>query len=242
MFADREGRLEDRPNRLKIWIHPYRETDVDQHLQWLHDHGFIVRYQVGNNKYIQILTFLDHQKPHHKEDPSEIPPFKYESSMAQSCVNVEPSMSQACAKDDSSLIHTKPLLAHLNLNLNSNLNLNENDNGANAPQPLSFYQRHPYLEKLKAVASWIVWAKPANKIALTRDEVEPVFAQFEALVKQYGDLLWPVATTLAPQYKSVSQMLNDLPAKLAEKYPNKVATSQAAKSGEEIDWSHMVNE
>lgn len=76
--ADREGRLEDRPLRLCVEIFPYRrkitEKRMDAMLEWLHEHEFITRYAVGDSRFIQVLTFLRHQSPHSKEQPSIIPP------------------------------------------------------------------------------------------------------------------------------------------------------------------------
>lgn len=71
--ADREGRLEDRPKKIKAVILPYDDCDVDQYLQELHESGFILRYEVEEKHYIQIINFSKHQKPHPKEAPSEIP-------------------------------------------------------------------------------------------------------------------------------------------------------------------------
>lgn len=74
MLADREGRLEDRPLRIKAKTLPYDITaDVDAMLTDLHDSGFITRYAVGGGKYIQIDTFDKHQKPHANEVKSAIP-------------------------------------------------------------------------------------------------------------------------------------------------------------------------
>jgi hypothetical protein len=74
MMADREGRLEDRPLRIKAQAFPYREgLDVAPLLQWLHDQGFIQRYTVEKTAYIQVLKFGEHQSPHVKEAPSKIP-------------------------------------------------------------------------------------------------------------------------------------------------------------------------
>ncbi|WP_205973727.1 hypothetical protein [Paraburkholderia sp. Tr-20389] len=74
MLADREGRFEDRPMRIKAKALPYDlSADVDSMLQDLHNTGFITRYAVDGNKYIQINTFDKHQKPHKNEVPSVIP-------------------------------------------------------------------------------------------------------------------------------------------------------------------------
>lgn len=71
--ADREGRLEDRPRRIKAEVFPYDDVDVDAGLNALQSKGFIVRYTHGETQYIQVLAFAKHQNPHCKEAASTIP-------------------------------------------------------------------------------------------------------------------------------------------------------------------------
>ena len=78
-MADREGRLEDRPLRIKIEVLPYDNCDVDDLLKGLQENGFIQRYEVNGEGYIQIVNFLKHQNPHIREKASEIPPFSVEA-------------------------------------------------------------------------------------------------------------------------------------------------------------------
>jgi len=73
-IADREGRLEDRPKRIKAEILPYDDCDVDQLLNQLAERGFIIRYEVDSNRYIQVTNFSKHQNPHVREAASIIPP------------------------------------------------------------------------------------------------------------------------------------------------------------------------
>ena len=80
LLADREGRLEDRPIRIKADTFPYREgIDVDAMLTWLHDNGFIIRYVSVKNsiqsRSIQIVNFAKHQNPHKNEAESTIPAY-----------------------------------------------------------------------------------------------------------------------------------------------------------------------
>lgn len=72
-IADREGRLEDRPKKIKAEVLPHDSCEIEEMLQQLHDSGFIYRYSIGGAKYIHVLTFLTHQNPHVKEKPSTIP-------------------------------------------------------------------------------------------------------------------------------------------------------------------------
>jgi len=76
-LADREGRLEDRPERIRINVLPYHNGNVDEMLQELCDSPdkFIVRYAVDGKKYIEITNFTEHQNPHPREPQSLIPPF-----------------------------------------------------------------------------------------------------------------------------------------------------------------------
>ena len=76
--ADREGRLEDRPKRIKIALLPYDDCDVDAMLDDLTQAGFLTRYEHGAGpvlaRCIAIPGFLRHQQPHIKEPPSNLPP------------------------------------------------------------------------------------------------------------------------------------------------------------------------
>lgn len=71
--ADREGRLEDRPKRLKMSIFPGDNVDVDQMLAALAKRGFIRRYSVGEQCLIQVVNWSRHQNPHHTEKASVLP-------------------------------------------------------------------------------------------------------------------------------------------------------------------------
>ena len=75
-LADREGRLEDRPLRIKGEIFrydPLSGEDVDRLLAMLAERGFITRYEVDGRRYIQIATFTKHQHVHPREAQSAIP-------------------------------------------------------------------------------------------------------------------------------------------------------------------------
>jgi|SRR6267154_263408 len=73
-LADREGRLEDRPLRIKVETFPYRnDNEVDIMLYELQRMGFIKRYKEQDFELIQVINFLKHQKPHHTEKASILP-------------------------------------------------------------------------------------------------------------------------------------------------------------------------
>jgi hypothetical protein len=74
MLADREGRLEDRPKRIKGELFRFDNVDVDPLLVELERHGFLVRYANEDGRFIQILAFKKHQTPHYSEKASTIKP------------------------------------------------------------------------------------------------------------------------------------------------------------------------
>lgn len=73
-LADKAGRLEDRPQRIKIQILPYDNIDIDAALNDLSNASFIIRYTTEGQKLIQIRSFNKHQRPHHTEKESDLPP------------------------------------------------------------------------------------------------------------------------------------------------------------------------
>lgn len=72
-LADREGRLEDKPKRIKMNLFPADDINVDEALCQLEASGFLARYEVAGAKYIQVLAFRKHQNPHKDEKASLIP-------------------------------------------------------------------------------------------------------------------------------------------------------------------------
>lgn len=104
-LCDREGRLEDRPKKIRAEVLPYDACDPEAMLQDLEKHGFILRYTVGDIKAIQVVAWDKHQNPHVKEAPSTIPaPDKHGASMVQAPDEQSPVPEQAGLIPDSSLL------------------------------------------------------------------------------------------------------------------------------------------
>jgi hypothetical protein len=72
-LADREGRIEDRPKRIKMELFPCDGYDVDAGLANLEKHGFVTRYQAGEVAVVAVVNFHKHQTPHGTEKDSELP-------------------------------------------------------------------------------------------------------------------------------------------------------------------------
>ena len=71
--ADRDGRLEDRPKKIKINVFPADDVDVESMLSQLAFKKFITRYEFNGEKYVQVVNWGKHQNPHHTEKHSSIP-------------------------------------------------------------------------------------------------------------------------------------------------------------------------
>lgn len=80
MLADREGRLEDRPRRIKGELLPFDIQDAEPLLKELEAHSFIIRYQNSDGAFIQISKFKEHQTPHYSEKPSVIKPHDFQET------------------------------------------------------------------------------------------------------------------------------------------------------------------
>lgn len=72
-LADREGRLEDRPKRIKLGTFPFEEVDIQSLLTVLENAGLIRRYRIDGEAFIVIPKFSKHQHPHQNEPPSVLP-------------------------------------------------------------------------------------------------------------------------------------------------------------------------
>lgn len=101
-ICDREGRLEDRPRKIKAEALPYDDHDVDAALTALHQSGFILRYVSGGVRCIQVVNWAKHQNPHMKEAESSIPaPDEHQTSTVQAPDEQQPKPERAGLIPDS---------------------------------------------------------------------------------------------------------------------------------------------
>lgn len=88
-LADKSGRLEDKPQRIKVQILPYDKHDIDAELSVLAKNGLIIRYTAEGHKYIQVSTFEKHQRVHGTERESIIPSYNGETTVISALDNNE---------------------------------------------------------------------------------------------------------------------------------------------------------
>ncbi|MBD8632766.1 hypothetical protein IFT74_15485 [Oxalobacteraceae sp. CFBP 8755] len=127
-IADREGRMVDRPKKIKMEIFPADDVDCDQALAQLADSGFITRYQADGVKVVEIVNFAKHQAPHSTEKDSLLPDAegfytvnernknsgvtgKFTRSKAGDAKpNVNPPLDNVVPPSDNALIPDSPIL------------------------------------------------------------------------------------------------------------------------------------
>lgn len=185
-MADREGRLEDRPRYIKFELLPSDQFDIDVALNALQNRGFILRYEHGDGRFIQVVNFVKHQNPHVKEAPSTIPaPDKHGASMVQDTTQN--------AASTPSYLDPDPVVGSSSGNLDP-------DPPPKPPTPIrpvpaapdrpgkpdpsfdAFWEAWPKKEgKQAAIAAW-------RKLRLTPDAVQDVL---DAIPRQQAAKDWP---------------------------------------------------
>lgn len=104
-LADRAGRLEDRPKRIKAEVMAYDNCDVGVMLDELQASGFILRYEAQGVRVIQVLTWDKHQNPHVKEAESTLPtPDQNSASTVQAGKTEQPKPERAGLIPDSGFL------------------------------------------------------------------------------------------------------------------------------------------
>lgn len=79
-MADREGRLEHRPKRIKMQVFPADTLEVEPLIDELQDQTLVLMYEVSGSTYLWIPGFAKHQRPHPKESASTLPPYPDEKA------------------------------------------------------------------------------------------------------------------------------------------------------------------
>lgn len=107
-LADREGRLENRPERIKAHIFPYEKVSVVLGLKRLAEKNMVIFYGgETNDNYLVIPTFTKHQCPNIKESESQLPsPPEYDTSIIPVCAYKEGKGKEGKGKERKDTIHS----------------------------------------------------------------------------------------------------------------------------------------
>ena len=182
-LADKEGRLENRPKKIKAEIFPYRfDLDLSMALAWLMDESFITEYGIDGKSYFQVNNWHKHQSPHHKEVKSEIPSIEQVEKL-----NENQRLADAQLKHDSSMDHgqlkesaSSPLIPD-SLNLIPDSLIPDSlipevisSRGVNYTEQFElFWQAYPNDRRGNKKRAFVNWKKiPSEMYALITDHVK----------------------------------------------------------------------
>lgn len=190
--ADREGRLQDRPLRIKAEVFPYREIDIEASLNWLHEHKFIVRYTTKAGAVIQVSEFKKHQRPHMNEPKSELLDINQRVKVSKTSTNGSKRLlpKEAALRSDCLMLNADLLIPDL---LIPEREMRER---ASAPvEDISLVRVS--IDKLKAIypkggrQDWISAEKYARQLVI---EQHATWAQIEQGVERYAQYCVATAT------------------------------------------------
>lgn len=195
LMADRDGRLRDRPARIKGELFSYENVNVERGLSQLATAGFIKRYEDGDgNKIIWIPKWKAHQRPHTHEPPSELALHPDDTGTD----NVATKSDQS-TDDAVTLENNVRLLPALNSNSNSDskseakLDLNSDSDGKRPAathrlnlSPDEWAVCHKDFPGLNVTALWRDWVLWIEKSEGAR-EPENKFTAFQGFLRGKRD-------------------------------------------------------
>lgn len=150
-IADREGRLENRPKRIKREVFPYDDDVTTETVEsWLtllanHKSRFVSLYEVDGEQFIQVKNFKKHQDIHPRETASVIP--------GQPKANLgAPSTEPAVARPEIIPLPSLPSLPSCTSEPSSTLELSPaRDPGAGTTEPRQRAEARVKSEAIEAV-------------------------------------------------------------------------------------------
>lgn len=185
-YADKSGRLENRPKFLKAMIFPYENVDIEKQLDALsktksNGKPFIQRYEIDGLKLIEIPNWDKHQKPHHTEKDSifpPAPPFKERDNGDGECLN------------DSTELSNVPIT------VKEPLKKIRSQNNEYSSTFIRFWKSYP--RKEAKVKAWEEWKKinPSQTLVLEMIEKIEKFKLSRQWTKDRGEFIPLPATWL----------------------------------------------
>jgi hypothetical protein len=106
-LADREGRIEDRPKRIKMELFPCDDYQVEQGLAALEQAEFIERFTVADWAVIEVLNFAKHQRPHSTEKDGALPDRRGE-------LTIHVRKKNGCVTGETRKVHVNPPSGNVN--------------------------------------------------------------------------------------------------------------------------------
>lgn len=177
MIADRAGRMEYRPKRIKAELFPFDNIDVVRLVGELEREKLVVRYQSGNLQLLWIPGFTKHQAPHVKEKQSELPECPLESTMLEPDEHQE---STVLEPDEHPLIPDSLLL------IPDSLIPEEKNIGEKPPKKKNGFDLSFIEDEHKEPMSNFMEMRKALKKPLTQRALELNYSDFKKAASHFG--------------------------------------------------------
>jgi hypothetical protein len=163
-MADREGRLEYRPKRIKAEILPYDSCSIEKMVDELCSKNFVQLYSVNGDNYINIINFHKHQNPHVRESESSCPaPDKHsaEHNLGDAEHRSSPADSPILIPDSPILIPDSPIGRVRHSKYSAEFE--------------TFWKAYP--RKVKKEKAWEAWRKRNGTMPPIEDVVKAIETQ-----------------------------------------------------------------
>jgi hypothetical protein len=106
-IGDKRGRLKDNVKSIAGAIFPHENVNVERSLKNLAGSGFILRYEIDDEKVIQIVNFEKHQTPHYKEAESRLPPAPLPGQNLRQSLGLDPGHSPVVSRAEYGIRNTE---------------------------------------------------------------------------------------------------------------------------------------
>jgi hypothetical protein len=163
MMADKEGRLEYRPKRIKAEIFPYDNLNIEELVDELEKAGMLKKYTVGSEKFLWIPGFSCNQNLSRQElnTESKLPPYQ-EDADTVSIPNQDGTNTVSIPyQEDTDTVSISLNTEKLNTEkLNKNILCGVDDSALDRPDEYprefeDFWQAYPrHVAKKDAYAAW----------------------------------------------------------------------------------------
>lgn len=209
--ADCEGKIEDRPVRIKAMLFPYFDIDLDVELSRLSEAGFIVRYSKDAINTILVVNFNKYQQVYHKEKSLGLP--DYDLSLVKAYAKLSDSLPEASRKLPYNYNNN---IIYNNITNTNTLTVSEDTTPEVINSPKEVKKEKPELEKL------------GSHFRATREQIEKLILEDgEAVFKTRVQTINDYCAANGKSYKDYPAAYRNFRKGDAERKANKIPLNES---------------
>jgi hypothetical protein len=180
IIADREGRFEWRPKRIKALVMPLWDdapaATVEKLLTSLWEAGFLCKYEIDGIEYGVVQNWKKHQNPHPREAESELPPPPIDAPVSVRTFN---EIQEACPRHVQGMSSDSPRSPRTRTRTIYSGGVGEggvgeepNEPSPPPPQPKKTPHRKPPATERRGRESGSLNEKPPEDLGLLRESLD----------------------------------------------------------------------